>query len=1021
MQLEGQANAQIDRFEIDYPHDQSVDAFGLDSLGYPWTLDIDNGELEVIKYYGNRLFKSYFPKKLAGNYSGQVIFLGDQLLIGNENMLYLFDPSDQMYEVLWELPSGYRYDYSYQDDQGTIWVFITDSTSEVCQLFHYTVEGNFELAFELKDAYNDLRRHFNYGINDIDGQLIFLYEDHGFHMLNGKGESMPLDLTDQDDLDEKYTCSVFKLDNRNDLWRVYEDEVELLNKDTKRFEWHPISELVNLRNPCMEYNKSLRLRSIFRDSKGRLWLAGEDSHLYLYEELTDQLTFFGKELVDNLGGQAGDIINLLEDNSGNIWGRKRGGIFKISEKKELFERYVVNTQNENHPIYEDRPHINRTLDRYGKFGKKATVVASVEEDAEHNILFTDQRFLFKLDAHSKAVKILPTETESSNINFFQNDSLRFLSIWNSVYSLDGEYTVKEKLYEFKRLKSVFQHSNGTLWFSGVRDEDYNGLFAKIDPSTLLYSGEFTDSKGNTFSDRGTASSITEDKKGNLWLTRWDGIFKIEAHTELIIPQESKARYEDKIISLKVDHLANVRHIEGDYLGLKLEDGLAVINAETYEIKSYVALDELGLKSASAVYIDLHSAWYGDGKRLSNYNFETKEIMHFSSSSGLDVGERVLNFKKLQNGKIAMGTFNGLYLFHPDSLTMRHNEIIQNEKDVLVRLESYSILDGVSDSLHTSNYLVGTIKKPIEFGHNDRMLKLQFSMSNFDNSEEHQYAHWLEGYDKTWNAPVADNIITYTSLPAGKYTLKVRAHPGNGTWSTSTVEIPILVYPPWYKRWWSYLTFAIIVFGTVYGIHRYQINQLLKYQSLRTKISSDLHDDVGTLLSSLAMQSDVLSIGAPPDKVDRFKKFSSLSREAMDRMRDTVWSIDSRKDNMVSLIDRIGDYAAEMGEGQHIHIKFEHEVAKLSGFLRPDTRQNVYLICKEAVNNAIKHTNGNRVVIKLHQTSKTLLLSIKDNGTKSTAKTSGLGISNMQMRANRINGLLTINTDHGFEILLRIDQ
>ena len=1010
--------AQLDRFEIEFPHDKSVDAFGFDNLGYPWTLDIKDDELEIIKYYGTKKLVSQFPERLAGNYSGEVIFINQQLLVGNGSKVYLYDPSDETYDLLWDLPHGFKYDYSFQDDMGVVWVYISNITSNISQAFRYNVKGKFEYAFDLDESYKKLGTNYSISINDADGKIHFLYELQGLSIINQKGEPQDLQITDLDDYYKKLPCSIFKLDNKNGLWRIYEDKIELLNRVSGKFELHPLTQHLLLTNPCRNLNERLRLRLIFRDSKDRLWIGGEDSQLYLYEEETNRVTFFGKALVDNIGGQSGFIIDLHEDDRGNIWGRKRGGIFKITDKKSLFEKYAVNTQNENHSIYRDYPHINRIIKRYGKWGKSSTSIANVIEDSNNDIYFFDRRFLFKLDPSTKELKILPSEPKSSNLNFFKNDSLKILSTWDQVYALDSDFRISKKLFSFKKIENIFQQANGDLWISGYKDENYKPIFAKIDPSTLLFEGAY-EANGITLSDLGVVKSMTEDADGNLWINNSVNLFRINASNGLIIPQESEFLYNGKPVEIAFGPETRIRHIGDNLLGIRSQNCLAIINLKSNEVIEYTTYQSFGAKDIDAAYIDKESAWFGHNKKISNYNFNSKELIHFSARDGLDIREAVRKFRQLSNGKLAVSTFNGLYIFHPDSLISNYKKVIAVSKNTPIKLESYSILDGKKDSIFTSNYYLNDNNQPIELSHNDKMLDLNFSLLNFDKVNDHHISSWLEGYDNRWSMPTRSNSIRYMSLPPGEYNLKVRLHSGNGIWSEKIENIPIIVYAPWYKRWWSYMIFGLIIFGGLYGIYRYQINQILKYEKLRTKISSDLHDDVGTLLTALAMQSEVLGLDAPLEKTSKFEKFSALSREAMDRMRDTVWAIDSRKDNMVSLIDRMGDYIGDIGEDGPLKMTFEHDVRKLSSSLAPDVRQNIYLIFKEALNNALKYSNGNQINIKLKQASDSLSLSIKDNGTKSQIKTSGLGISNMKMRAKRINGDLSLNNNDGFEVLLTL--
>lgn len=366
----------------------------------------------------------------------------------------------------------------------------------------------------------------------------------------------------------------------------------------------------------------------------------------------------------------------------------------------------------------------------------------------------------------------------------------------------------------------------------------------------------------------------------------------------------------------------------------------------------------------------------------------------------------------QQGLIYFSTSNSLFRFDPNRL-----DKVTSPNDILIDnmyLKRKKIDVSRSSILSTSIFY----PQDISLEYADRNVGFGY-VSPFGKDRELNYYYRLVGFDTTWINNGSDRQVHFTNLDNGTYTLELRGKSAEGQWTKHTTSIQFTIKAPWYKRWWAYLLFTALVFGSVYMVYQYRIRQILKYQTLRTKISADLHDDVGTLLTSLAMQSDILGMDAPPDKASRYERFSSLSREAMEKMRDTVWAIDSRKDNMVSLVDRMNDYLADVYTDQGVNVEFLNEVSKLSSFLAPDIRQNVYLIFKEAVNNAIKHSNGDKITVRLYQSANNLSLSIKDNGSLNSTKFSGLGMSNMKMRAMQIQANLRINTTDGYEIILTI--
>ncbi|WP_298354575.1 sensor histidine kinase [Runella sp.] len=187
------------------------------------------------------------------------------------------------------------------------------------------------------------------------------------------------------------------------------------------------------------------------------------------------------------------------------------------------------------------------------------------------------------------------------------------------------------------------------------------------------------------------------------------------------------------------------------------------------------------------------------------------------------------------------------------------------------------------------------------------------------------------------------------------------------------------------------------------------------------MSSDLHDDVGTILSGLAMQSQMLAFSAKEEQKDSLLEISSMSHDAMERMRDTVWAIDSHKDKYENLIDRMRDFADRNLNRKQISHEFKVEVEDGKKFIDPQKRQNIYLIFKEAIVNIVKHSDATHVNIVFSEQRNRLHLVIHDNGSQLQTPTSsdGLGLSNMQMRATQLGGRLMANYEEGFKVELTL--
>lgn len=247
--------------------------------------------------------------------------------------------------------------------------------------------------------------------------------------------------------------------------------------------------------------------------------------------------------------------------------------------------------------------------------------------------------------------------------------------------------------------------------------------------------------------------------------------------------------------------------------------------------------------------------------------------------------------------------------------------------------------------------------------------------------------------------------------------------------TTLVLIASLTLPPQFLELphntvqiyiWQGIPMLIFAFFLWKVYQNFQEQQRLLVEELRTKLSADLHDEVGSVLSGIAMQAEILELYVSEEHKAQTCKLAQMSRQAMAQMRDTVWALDARKDNWGGLVDRLHDHAAELLESKQIAFKIEIQGINRQKQLRPEVRQHLYLIGKEAITNAAKHSNGDQLQILLRQEGELLEMFIQDNGElplPSNRASSGLGLSNIKLRAQELGAQLSIQQGNGFGIAL----
>lgn len=343
-------------------------------------------------------------------------------------------------------------------------------------------------------------------------------------------------------------------------------------------------------------------------------------------------------------------------------------------------------------------------------------------------------------------------------------------------------------------------------------------------------------------------------------------------------------------------------------------------------------------------------------------------------------------------------------FHPDSVRELNAQPVVYFTDFKVFNNSYSHL---------------LFDKKIKLRYDENFFSVEYSAPFYQAGYPVQYAHMLEGVDANW---VEDQgKADYTNLDGGEYVFKVRATAKPGIWGNEEARVIIYIKPPFWKTWWFYIMCALVLGLMAYGIYRYRINELLKRQAIRNKIAQDLHDNVGSTLSSISVYSQVAKIYKQQEKSEALRetleKISSTSSEMISEMNDIVWAINPRNDNMEKILQRMESFARPLLSAQQIQFHFQYDAIVKQLVLEMTKRKNFYLIFKEAVNNAVKYAGCKNIWVNIHYRHHQLQLTVEDDGKGfdagkvTTANTlAGNGLQNMQLRTREMKGTISIESE-----------
>ncbi len=265
-------------------------------------------------------------------------------------------------------------------------------------------------------------------------------------------------------------------------------------------------------------------------------------------------------------------------------------------------------------------------------------------------------------------------------------------------------------------------------------------------------------------------------------------------------------------------------------------------------------------------------------------------------------------------------------------------------------------------------------------------------------------------DMAWSRLGNDREISLVRPQPGSYRLEVGTASPDGQISAIVTNETIRIKPHFSET----TAFRLLIFITVLligiAVFRYLERQREKERNLRLKIAEDLHDEVGGLISGLALQADFLQYADESQRKDYLRKIVDTGRLAVKSMHDVVWSIDPRNDNARVLTDRMKDYAGFALKPSGIHYSFESSGITELTFLSQQERQCIWLIYKEAITNVGKHSQADEVKIALSFGDSQWRMCITDNGKGfSSSSGQGNGLKNMHNRAQKIRVELKIES------------
>ena len=615
-----------------------------------------------------------------------------------------------------------------------------------------------------------------------------------------------------------------------------------------------------------------------------------------------------------------------------------------------------------------------------------------------------------------AVYIHPINDTAYLTGFANNDlpqsNLNKTSLINNKLSYFYYYNTKKQQYALADFKtSFFNSSKGKYQYDAFNANDSSIYFVK---NNHIEWHHFTNKTTKTFNFSVDTSRYSQlfyavyiDNEGNFWTASvHDASNPKKVKTGCLVkyhysngkttvyPANSGISFASSIVlDMTCDAKGNV------YLLNKF--GVCQLNSGSGKTSLYYSNELLPENTYVSMEIDAKNRlWLGT---LTNgivvYDIPTNKYILLKGQPTLLSDDMLMQAStKDENNNLYFWDVTGINIFNANNIQLNLPQPKAIVSDILMRGKSI-----------IGNKLIDDLASYV-FPHNNNDIDFAFSLLSFNESSKNTFSYMLEGVDDKWIYADTRNFASYHNLSPGKYTFLVKGKNNYGIWSEHPAKVLIQITPAFWQTTWFKLLCTLLVAGIIYWIYKLRLERALAVEKIRSRISRDLHDDLGSTLSSISILS-----GQVKNKLDKkpeeiaplLDKINESSVRMNDSLQDLVWAVKPENDTMQELLARMEQFASGLFESKNIDYSFTGAENIASTKINPEFIRNVYLIFKEAVNNIAKYSACKNATIVFSEKNKVFSMSITDDGIGFNPDTvkKGNGLNNMRKRAEQIGGKL----------------
>ncbi len=597
-------------------------------------------------------------------------------------------------------------------------------------------------------------------------------------------------------------------------------------------------------------------KQIHEDSRGIVWAVSWDKGLFRYDPQTGKFSNYVKDPDDRYSLSDTRLLSIGEDNSGMLWVGAYRGLNATSVKPSPFE-HVYHKKNEPNSLPDD-------------------IVYGIDEDSLGRLWISTYNKGICFSDETGYIYTSPTFNKKVPKNFARNTAwdvtidskgrvwigktgglLRY-NMENRDYTLYPGSNPASDGINANNILSVTEDFTGKLWLSS-----WNGGLICFDPETEKAKNYKHNPNDPWSLAHNSIVHVFEDSKQNLWvITGGNNLYLYDRQTDRFvlhlsddnpIGRDFKQVLEDNNGQLWLvctglmqafDFRGNIRQT------IKLQ----------YQKKDIYCMSVLEDKNGNF--------WIASTNGIFKYNRKLQRIFFFDKDDGVlrKAFTEHASYKG-KDGRLYFGGNEGYNVFHPDSVVV--NSFLPPIRFTNFLLSNQVVKIGDESFLQADLNLL----PEITLDHTDKIFSFEFAALNFHQPNKNAYAYKMEGISDDWIYTDAKNRrATFTGLPHGTYTFKVKASNNDNVWNKKPIAVKVTILPPWWLTWWAKTLAAILVIGTTFVIIRERLARLNKHKRVLEKKVAERTSEIQTQAEEIQAQAEELkTINDRLLELDSFKQ------------------------------------------------------------------------------------------------------------------------------------------------------